>query len=243
MSKKSTRRAPTGAKTAAKARSTQKSLVTLHLCYDWLYCTYAGEMAQLAKLNASVRLGVLCAAVEATGHQSQIALTVEDRMVNDQADAGLTFTFLDASHPRVQFGSVTFTSFMAMTRRFFKALPTIKSLYEARTAYMAATGASAALADVACQQAGQQGAAVSDWFRGATQPKLDEPSSYYSLPQLAAMAQNYRQLTDKALAPDTPAPKRPTPGQTGRRRTAPAVSYLRQKLALAAAKNRLHPRS
>ena len=233
MSKKSTRRASTGAKTAANARSTQKSLVIISQCYDWFLYTYAGEMAQLAGLNASVRLGMLCVNEEPLGPYTQIALTIDDRQVREEDQAGLTFTFFDTSHPPVLFGSVTLTQFQQMTRRFFNGLATIKDVYQARAAYMAATGTTAAqaLPDVACQEAGQQGAAVSDWFRGATQP------------QLAAMAQNYRQLADKALAPDTPAPKRPTPGQTGRRRTAPAVSYLRQKLALAAVKNRLHPRS
>ena len=245
MSKKSTRRASTGAKTAAVTRSTQESLATLHRCYDWLYYTYASEMAQLARLNASVRLGAVCVEGEALDHHSQIALTVEDRMVNGEFSDGLTFTFLDASHPQVQFGSVAFASFVAMARRFFKDLPTIQSLYQARAVYVAATGASPAqaLPDVGGQESGQGGAVALDWFRGATRPKLDETSSYYSLPQLAAMAHAYLQQADNAVAERTPAPTRPTPSQTGRRRTAPPVSYLRQKLAVAAAKSRLHPRS
>ena len=241
MSKKSTRRAPTGAKTAAKARSTQKSLDIISQCNDWFLYTYAGEMAQLAGLNASLRLGVLCVNEEPLGPYTQIALTIEDRQVREEDKAGLTFTFFDTSHPPVLFGGITLAQFQQMTRRFFNGLATIKSLYEARAAYMAATGTTAAqeLPDIE----GRQGSMAFDWFRGAKQLRTHGPSSYYSLPQLAAMAQNYRQLADKALAPDTPAPKRPTPGQTGRRRTAPAVSYLRQKLALAAVKNRLHPKS
>ena len=130
MSKKSTRRASTGAKPAVK-RSTQESLATLHQCCKWLNFTYSGEIAELAKLHAGVRVGaVLAEDQEAIDHRSQIALTVQDRLVNDEFNCGLTFTFLDASHPQVQFGYVSFSSFTDMARRFFKDLPTIKSIYQ-----------------------------------------------------------------------------------------------------------------
>ena len=202
MSKKSTRRASIGAKPTAVKRNTQEALGTLRQCYEWLYATYAGEMAELARLNAAVRLGALFVeGEEAIDHRSQIALTVEDRRVNDEFNCGLTFTFLDASYPQVQFGHVTFASFAAMTRRFFKDLPTIKSIYQARAEYMAATGASPVQAVPEVE--GPEDAAACDWFRGATRPKLDESASYYSLPQLAAMAQSYRQLAKAAVEEGT----------------------------------------
>ena len=62
-----------------------------------------------------MRLGaVLAEGQEAIDHRSQIALTVEDRLVNDELNCGLMFTFLDASHPQVQFGDVSFASFTGL---------------------------------------------------------------------------------------------------------------------------------
>jgi hypothetical protein len=201
MSKKSTRRASTGAKPAVK-RSTQESIATLHQCYNWLYSTYAGEIAELAKLHAVVRFGAALVEVqEAIDSRSQIALTVQDRLVNDEFNCGLTLTFLDVSHPPVQFGYVSFASFTEMTRRFFKDLPTIKSIYQARSEFVAATGASPAQA--LPEVDGPEGDGVRGWFMGATRPKLDGSTSYYSLPQLAAMAQSYRQLAKAAVEEGT----------------------------------------
>ena len=205
MSKKSTRRAFTGAKPAVKPavkRSTQESIGTLHQCYNWLYATYAGEIAELAKLHAGVRVGaVLAEDQEAIDHRSQIALTVQDRLVTDEFNCGLTFTFLDASHPQVQFGYVSFASFTDMARRFFKDLPTIKSIYQARSEFVAATGLSPAQALSGVP--GPDGYGGCEWFRGSARPKLDNSTSYYSLPQLAALAHSYRQLAEAAVEEGT----------------------------------------
>ena len=204
MSKKSTRRASTGARTAVKPavkRSTQKSLATLQQCCKWLHFTYAGEIAELAQLHAVVRLGaVLVEDQEAIDHRSQIALTVEDRLVNDEINGGLTFTFLDASHPEVQFGYVSFASFTEMTRRFFKDLPTVKSIYQVRSEFVAATGLSPAQALSGVP--GPDGDGGREWFRGSARPKLDNSTSYYALPQLAALAHSYRQRANPVVEED-----------------------------------------
>ena len=204
MSKKSTRRASTGASTGAKSavkRSTQESLATLQQCCKWLHFTYSGEIAELAKLHAGVRVGaVLFEDQEVIDHRSRIALTVQDRLVNDEFNCGLTFTFLDASHPPVQFGYVSFTSFTDMARRFFKDLPTIKSIYQARSEFVAATGLSPA--QTLSGVPGQDGDGVCEWFRGSARPKLDNSTSYYSLPQLAALAHSYRQRANPVVEQD-----------------------------------------
>ena len=203
MSKKSTRHAFTGAKTSKPAvkRSTQESIGTLHQCHKWLYATYSGEIAELAKLHAVVRLGaVLVEDQEAIDHRSQIALTVEDRLVNDEFNYGLTFTFLDASHPEVQFGYVSFSSFTDMARRFFKDLPTIKRIYQARSEFVAATGLSPA--QTLSYVPGPDGDGGREWFRGSARPKLDNSTSYYSLPQLAALAHSYRHRANPVVEED-----------------------------------------
>ena len=204
MSKKSTRRASTGASTGAKPavkRSTQESLATLHQCCKWLYATYAGEIAELAKLHAGVRVGaVLAEDQEVIDHRSQVALTVQDRLVTDEINCGLTFTFLDASHPEVQFGYVSFSSFTEMTRRFFKDLPTIKSIYKARSEFVAATGLSPAQALSGVP--GPDGDGGREWFRGSARPRLDNSTSYYSLPQLAALAHSYRHRANPVVEED-----------------------------------------
>ena len=201
MSKKSTRRASTGAKPAVK-RSTQESLATLQQCCQWLHFTYSGEIAELAKLHAGVRVGaVLVEDQEAIDHRSQIALTVQDRLVTDEFNRGLTFTFLDASHPPVQLGYVSFSSFTDMARRFFKDLPTIKRIYQARSEFVAATGLSPAQALSGVP--GPDGDGAREWFRGSARPKLDNSTSYYSLPQLAALTHSYRQLAEAAVEEGT----------------------------------------
>ena len=203
MSKKSTRRASTGAKPAVK-RSTQESLATLQQCCKWLHFTYSGEIAELAKLHAGVRVGaVLAEDQEAIDHRSQIALTVEDRLVNDEFNYGLTFTFLDASHPEVQFGYVSFSSFTEMTRRFFKDLPTVKSIYQARSEFVAATGLSPAhvMPEVGYQAAqdSQEDAIKRQWFTGDALPKPDESQPRYPRSKLVALVNTYGQWADEGV--------------------------------------------
>ena len=203
MSKKSTRRVSTAVKLAVK-RSTQESLATLHQCCKWLYSTYASEIAELAQLHAGVRVGAVFAEdQEAIDHRSQIALTVEDRLVTDEFNCGLTFTFLDASHPPVQFGYVSFSSFTDMTRRFFKDLPTVKSIYQARSEFVAATGLSPAhvMPDVGYQAAqdSQEDAIKRQWFTGDALPKPDESQYHYPRSKLVALVNTYDQWADEGV--------------------------------------------
>lgn len=205
MSKTLNSLASTGAKTAVKPavkRSTQESLAILQQCCKWLHFTYSGEIAELAKLHAGLRVGaVLIEDQEAIDSRSQIALTVQDRLVTDDIICGLTLTFKDVSHPPVQFGYISFASFTDMARRFFKDLPTVKSIYQARSEFVAATGLRPAQALSGLH--GPEGDGACDWFRDSNRPKLEHVTSYYSLPQLAVLAQSYRQLAKAAVEEGT----------------------------------------
>lgn len=165
--------------------------------YAWFYRTYSVELAQLARWNAYVCVNGLHSAENLSDY---ITLTVEDSLFDGKMDCGLTFTFLDVNQPELERSSYTFEAFQAMVQRFFKALPAIKRIYQARAAYRAATGAHSAEALPAIE--GRAGS-LAQWCRGAGRPQFYEASSCYSKLQLAAIVGMYRQRAASGVAAGT----------------------------------------
>ena len=107
------------------------------------------------------------------------------------------------NHPQVQFGYVSFASFTDMARRFFKDLPTIKRIYQARSEFVAATGLSPAhvMPDVGYQaaQESQEDAIKRQWFTGDALPKPDESQPRYPRSKLVALVNTYGQWADEGV--------------------------------------------
>jgi len=136
----------------------QSPIVTLAWCNAWLQLTYAHEMTELAKLGAYVQARVVRAPGERISPSSSVLLSVKDGLCDGEvgSDGELTFTFWDLDHAKVALGALTMPQFQAMAHRFWQALPHIKAVYQARAAYLDATGASPdqALPDVEGQHKG-----------------------------------------------------------------------------------------
>ena len=175
------------------AASTQNPIITLAWCNAWLQLTYAHELAGLTKLGAHVQARAVRAPGQKVSSSSSVLLTVKDGWFGGEAglDGELTFTFWDTDFPKVALGGLTMSQFQDMARRFWRALPTIKDVYQARAAYIAATGANPneTLPDVECRA----GSMEFHWFTRDTLPKLDEPQYQYPRPKLLALAETYDQ--------------------------------------------------
>lgn len=182
--------------------STKKPIVTLAWCNAWLQFTYAHELAELVALGVYVQARAVRAPGEVFGPSTSVLLTVKDGLVGGEAglDGELTFTFLDADHPKVELTGLNMAQFQDMARRFWQELPIIKDVYQARAGYIAATGANPAetMPDVEDRAGSMQ----YHWFTGDALPKMDETQNQYPLPKLVALVNEYDERAATYKQPD-----------------------------------------